>query len=176
MTASIASDEASPAGRAAAFDDFVRDAFPAHFRGLVQLAVLLGADDPEDVVQEAFARLHRSWSRLRDPDAAVGYLRTTVINLTRSRLRHLKVARRDTPAPPPVASAEQAAELGEEHREVVRALAALPRRQREALTLRYWLDLSEAEIAAAMGISRGAVKSHCARGIAALEEALEARS
>ncbi len=177
MTAMPAGDQTAPLGAHVAVDDgfadFVRDAFPTHFPGLVRLAALLGADDPEDVAQEAFTRLHRTWPRLRKRDAALAYLRTTVVNLTRSRLRHLKIARRTAHATPDAGSAEQAVLQSEEHRDVVRALRQLPRRQREALTLRYWLDLSESEIAAAMGISAGAVKSHCARGIAALEKALE---
>jgi RNA polymerase sigma factor (sigma-70 family) len=57
--------------------------------------------------------------------------------------------------------------------EVLRALAALPLRQREVLVLRHYLELSEAEIAAALGISRGAVKSHSSRGLAHLRTALE---
>ncbi len=73
--------------------------FHAHFRGMVALAALLGADDPEDIAQEAFVRLHRSSGRLRDPDAALGYLRRTVANLSRSRLRHLRVARRHASVP-----------------------------------------------------------------------------
>ena len=152
----------------------LRELFDGHFRGLVRLAALLGADDPEDVAQEAFVRLHRSAGRLRDPAAALPYLRTTVVNLSRSRLRHLRLVRRGVPAAPDVASAEHSAVLREDHREVVAALCALPARQREVLVLCYWLDLSEAEIAETMGISRGAVKSHAARGVAALERALEA--
>jgi RNA polymerase sigma-70 factor (sigma-E family) len=151
-----------------------RDLFVAHFRGLVRLAALLGADDPEDVAQEAFARLHGSIGRLRDPGAGLPYLRTTVVNLSRSRLRHLRIVRRGVPGAPDVASAEHSAVLREDHREVVHALLLLPPRQREVLVLRYWLDLSEAEIADAMRISRGAVKSHAARGIATLETMLGA--
>jgi RNA polymerase sigma-70 factor (sigma-E family) len=130
----------------------------------------------EEVVQDAYVRMHGSWRRIRDPQAAVGYLRTTVVNLARSRLRHKQVARRHAPAPLPDApSAEQGALDRLEHHRVVAALRALPERQRECLVLRYYGDLSEAEIAAAMGISPGAVKSHASRGMAALRSALEAR-
>jgi RNA polymerase sigma-70 factor (sigma-E family) len=154
--------------------DAFRELFTAHFSGLVRLATLLGADDPEDVAQEAFARLHGSIGRLRDPGAGLPYLRTTVVNLARSRLRHLRIVRRGIPGAPDAASAEHAAVLREDYREVVDALLRLPPRQREVLVLRYWLDLSEAEIADAMRISRGAVKSHAARGIATLESMLGA--
>ncbi|WP_067138238.1 SigE family RNA polymerase sigma factor [Microtetraspora malaysiensis] len=146
--------------------------FAGQYQSLVRLAGLLGADDPEDIAQEAFARLHSR--RLRDDGAALGYLRVTVCNLTRKRLRHLRVARLYRTGPPsPMPSSEHVALVAEEHRELLSALDRLPRRQREVLVLRYWLDLSEREIAEAMGVSPGSVKTHASRGIAALSKALE---
>jgi RNA polymerase sigma-70 factor (sigma-E family) len=165
-----------PAPRLGA-DEAVTALYLAHYRGLVRLAALLLDDTgaAEEVVQDAYVRMHGSWRRIRDPQAAVGYLRTTVLNLARSRLRHRQVARRHAPAPPPdAASAEQGALDRLEHDRVVAALRRLPDRQRECLVLRYYADLSEAEIAVAMGISAGAVKSHASRGMAALRVALEA--
>ncbi len=150
--------------------------FDQHHTQLVRLAVLLGADDAEDVVAEAFCELYRRWPRLRDPQAAPAYLRSVVCNLVRMRLRHLQVVRRhhrDHLAD--AGSAEQEVVLREDHREVVRALRELPERQRQALVLRYWLDLREAEVAAAMGISPGAVKAHTSRGMAALTRLLGER-
>ncbi|MET9338357.1 sigma-70 family RNA polymerase sigma factor [Nonomuraea sp. NPDC003804] len=141
--------------------------FAAQYQSLVRLAGLLGADDPEDIAQEAFARLHGR--RLRDDAATLGYLRATVCNLTRNRLRHLRLSRLRRPEPPePARSSEHAVIVAEEHRELLAALDTLPRRQREALILRYWLDLSEREIADAMGVSPGSVKTHASRGLAAL--------
>ena len=148
--------------------------FHAHFRAMVRLAAMLGADDPEDVAQEAFVRLHGRNRPLRDSHAAVGYLRTTVVNLTRSRQRHLSVVRRHPEnAPPDVASAEHDAVRREAGRDLVAAIGRLSARHREALVLRYWLDLSEAEMADAMGISRGTVKSHVSRGLDALAVLME---
>jgi RNA polymerase sigma-70 factor (sigma-E family) len=149
--------------------------FAARYPELVRLAGLLGADDPEDIAQEAFARLLQSYGSLRDASAALAYVRATVCNLTRNRRRHLRVSRLRAPAerPADVASSEQAMLLREEQREVVAALAALPARRREAIVLRYWLGLSVAEIAAAMGISAGTVKSQVSRGLATLGQALE---
>ncbi len=149
--------------------------FAARYPELVRLAGLLGADDPEDIAQEAFARLLRRYTSLRDADAALAYVQATVCNLTRNRRRHLRVIRLRTPAErlPDTESSEQAVLLREEQRAVITALAALPARRREAIVLRYWLGLSEAEIAAAMGISAGTVKSQVSRGLAALGEALE---
>jgi len=159
-----------PAGHALTYEQL----FHAHFRGMVRLAAMLGADDPEDVAQEAFVRLHGRARALRDPHAAVGYLRTTVVNLTRSRLRHLSVVRRHAEAAPQdVASAEHDVVRREAGRDLVAALGRLSARHREALVLRYWLDLSEAEMADAMGVSRGTVKSHVSRGLDALAALLE---
>jgi RNA polymerase sigma factor (sigma-70 family) len=142
--------------------------FRAKYPEMVRLADLLGADDPEDIAQEAFARLIRKHSSLRDPQAALAYVRASVCNLTRNRHRHLRVVRLRTPAGQHEDSSEQVAMLREDHREVLAALAGLAPRRREAIVLRYWLDLSEREIAAAMGVSPGTVKSHVSRGLAAL--------
>ncbi|GIH99777.1 SigE family RNA polymerase sigma factor [Planobispora takensis] len=146
--------------------------FAAHYHSMVRLAGLLGADDPEDIAQEAFARLHDR--RLRDDGAALAYVRSIVCNLTRNRLRHLRLARRRALDPPEAArSSEHAVIVAEDHRELLAAVGRLPRRQREALVLRYWLDLSEREIAEAMGVSPGSVKTHTSRGLSALGRALK---
>ena len=157
-------------------DAAVTALYTAHYRSLVRLAALL-LDDvgaSEEVVQDAYVKMHGSWGRIREPQAAVGYLRTTVVNLARSRLRHRQVVQRHAPKPLPDApSAEHGAlELLERDR-LIRALRRLPTRQRECLVLRYYGDLSELQIAEAMGISTGAVKSHASRGMAALRSALE---
>ena len=160
--------------RAAQGDAAYEELYRWQFRGLVQLATLLGADDPEDVVQEAFVRLHRNEARLRDVTGAAAYLRATVCNLSRSRVRHLILARRHASRllRPGDASVEQTAVLHEDHREVLAALDRLPRRPREVLVLRYWGELSEADIAATLGISAGSVKSYASRGLAAIETQL----
>ena len=147
-----------------------------HYRALVRLAALLVRDiaTAEEVVQESFIAMHASWRRLRDTDKALSYLRQAVVNKSRSVLRHRVVMDRNAPKPPPeVASAEQGAISLLERSAVISALRKLPVRQREALVLRYYADLSEAQIAITMGISRGAVKSHTARGMAALRTVLE---
>ncbi|GGW88633.1 RNA polymerase subunit sigma-24 [Streptomyces malachitofuscus] len=154
--------------------------FELHYSSMLRLAVLLGADDPENVVAEAYYQIYRKWRRLKDVAAAEAYLRSTVCNLTRMRIRHLQVARRHEERPPApvdetVASAENTALLHDDQRVLIDALQHLPARQREALVLRHWLGLKESEIAAAMGISRGSVKTHTSRGIAALTQAMEAR-
>jgi RNA polymerase sigma-70 factor (sigma-E family) len=163
--------DTGPSGAEAA----VAGLFAARYPELVRLAGLLGADDPEDIAQEAFARLLRRYDSLRDAGAALGYVRAIVCNLARNRRRHLRVVRLRTPAerPADAESSEQAAVAREERRAVIAALGALPARRREAIVLRYWLGLSEAEIAAAMGISPGTVKSNVSRGLATLGQALE---
>jgi RNA polymerase sigma-70 factor (sigma-E family) len=143
---------------------------------LVRLAILL-VDEPataEDVVQEAFTGLHRNWGKLRDAAAAVGYLRTAVVNGSRSVLRRRKTAREYVPPHAVNArSAESLAMLSTEHQAVVSALSKLPPRQREVLVLRYYGGLSEAEISEAAGISKGTVKSTASRALEALQRAMQ---
>ena len=166
---------AHPAAQAEAAQA-VRTLYEAQYRPLVRLAVLLMRDSAtaEDVVQEAFVGMYTSWGRLRHSDNALAYLRRSVVNRSRSVLRHRVVEDKYAPKPPPDApSAEEAALTAVEGSAVVAALRGLPRRQREVLLLRYYADLSEADIANAMGVSRGAVKSHTARGMSALRAVLE---
>jgi RNA polymerase sigma-70 factor (sigma-E family) len=151
--------------------------FASHHARLVGLARLLVDDLPtaEDVVQEAFTALYQRWSRLRDPQAAGSYLQSAVLNGARSSLRRRRTVLnlvREKPVPLP--SAEQIAVSHETRREILQSLHQLPGRQREVLVLRYYLDLSEAEIAATLSISRGSVKKHASRALTALSARLEA--
>jgi RNA polymerase sigma-70 factor (sigma-E family) len=142
---------------------------------LVRLAVLLVDEVPlaEDIVQEAFAELHARWSKLTDPHKALAYLRTSVVNRSRSALRRRRTARAYVPPhDPPLESPEAELVLAEDQREVLAAVRRLPERQRQVLVLRYWSDLSEAEIAAALGISRGTVKSTASRALDSLQRTL----
>ncbi len=159
-------------------DEAVTRLFAAHYRSLVRLATLLLREPglAEDVVQDSYVALHAHWRRLREADKGLAYLRQSVVNRSRSALRHRVVVERyarTTGPPPDVASAETGALGALAQAEVLTALRALPGRQREVLVLRYYADLSEAEIAEALGISRGAVKSHASRGVAALRGVLE---
>ena len=157
-------------------DRAVIELYSEHYRALVRLAALLVRDTPtaEEVVQDSFVAMHGGWQRLRDTEKALAYLRQAVVNRSRSVLRHRTVVDKNLQkAPPDMPSAEHGALVLLERSAVVAALRGLPDRQREAIVLRYYADLSEAEIATAMGISRGAVKSHTARGMTALRTALE---
>jgi RNA polymerase sigma-70 factor (sigma-E family) len=154
----------------------LEDLYRQHRIRLVRLAILLVDETAtaEDVVQEAFTGLHRHWSGLRDEAAALGYLRTAVVNGSRSVLRRRKTARGYIPPHQANArSAESLAMLTTEHHAVVAALGQLPPRQREVLVLRYYGGMSEAEIAAATGVSRGTVKSSASRALDALQRILE---
>lgn len=157
-------------------DQAVTALYSANYRSLVRLAAMLVRDagTAEEVVQDAFVAMHGGWRRLRDPDKALSYLRQSVVNRSRSVLRHRAVVEKYAPKGLPDAPSAEAGAIGElERSAVIEALSGLPARQREALVLRYYADLSEAEIAKAMGISRGAVKSHTARGMTALRNVLE---
>jgi RNA polymerase sigma-70 factor (sigma-E family) len=149
--------------------------YQAHAVGLIRLAIVMLGDRgaAEDVVQDAFLGLYRHWSRLTDPGNALGYARSAVLNGCRNVLRRRGRPRRQDTAVVASESAEAAVLVGEEHRQVLAAIRALPDRQREALVLRFYLDMSEEEIARAMGISRGTVKSATSRAIAALGRRLK---
>lgn len=165
---------APPRGRA---EPWLVALYRAHHRDLVRLATLLVDDQgsAEEAVQDAFVSLAR-----RGPDGiddARAYLRTAVLNNARSALRRRRVRRRhlrsvDGPGTSP--AADHAVLLDEDARMVLAALRRLSERQREVLVLRYWADLSEAEIATSLGISAGSVKTHAHRGTVALARILEA--
>lgn len=139
--------------------------YAAHRLSLVRLAALLVDDraSAEDVVQDAFAAYVARAPRLRDSSARLAYLRTSVVNGSRSALRRRRTAR--AYQPPHDADPDGPDELA--------ALDQLATRQREVVVLRYWSGLSEAEIASTLGISRGAVKSTASRALAVLEKILE---
>ncbi|GAA1878553.1 SigE family RNA polymerase sigma factor [Lapillicoccus jejuensis] len=154
--------------------------YQTHWRPMVRLALLL-VDDvaaAEDVVQDAFIALHRQQDRLRDPHAAIGYLRTTVVNMSRSAIRRRVVARKHLRVAEPegLPGADENVVLREEHAEVLAALRTLPDRQREVLVLRYFSGVSENEIAAILGISTGTVKSSASRGLASLRTVMGGRA
>jgi len=180
LTAEMLTAEAFPAqGRRspAVWDaaDAVTEIYHVHYNQFVRLAVLLLHDvqTAEEVVQDAFEAMHVAWRRLNDKDKALQYLRQTVVNKSRSVLRHRKVVDMHAPKPAPdEPSAEQGALVLLERSAVAAALRSLPERQREAIALRYYADFSEADIAKAMGISKGAVKSHTARAMATLKTVL----
>jgi len=164
-------------------DTAVEELYAAHYRQLVRLSVLLVRDvaTAEEVVQDAFVAVHGRWRGLREPDKALAYLRQAVVNRSRSVLRHRGVRDRYVATQAASASghapaADEPVLLTDRRGRVLDALRELPARQREVLALRYYLDLAEADIAAALGISRGAVKSHASRGAAALRTLLKDES
>lgn len=151
--------------------------YEAHYTPLLRAAwLLLGDKDmAEEVVQEAFLRMHSARRRVRQPDRAPAYLRSITMNLARGLLRRQEVARRRDRADVlvPAERPDDEAVRSESQRRVVDALRTLPGRQRECVVLRYYLNLSERETAEALGIANGSVKSHTSRALAALESRLE---
>ena len=158
----------------------IAEVFRAHHLEFVRLTTHLVGDRPtaEDVVQDVFVRLHAHPDRVAGEGAPLAYVRASVVNGCRSVQRRRKIARRNNDAGEAAAlqaneaSAESAVLLAEDRRQVLAALAGLPRRRREVLVLRYYLGLSEAEIASVLGVSAGTVKSTAARGLAALARKL----
>lgn len=161
-------------GRGTVSDQSYERLFRQEFSGLVRLAGLLGTDDPENVAQEAFVRLHAALPRLRDGAAALAYARRTVVNLCASRARHRQVATRWQPAllAASAEAAEDAVLREDDSRAVLAALDGLGQHHREVLVLRYWSELSVDEAAGVLGISKGTVKSRTARALSALADIL----
>ena len=154
--------------------DAVTSLYQAHAVGLIRLAVVMLGDRAvaEEIVQDAFCGLYRHWNRLSDPGKALPYARSAVLNGCRSALRRQARWRSRVVAGPQLwetaESAESSVLVLEEHRAVLAALRRLPSRQREALVLRFYLELGEAEIAESMGVTPGTVKSTTSRALAAL--------
>ena len=147
----------------------------AHYRPLVRLAALLVQDlaTAEEVVQDAFVAVHAAWRRLPDADHALSYLRRSVIDRSRSVLRHRAVADKLAPAVPPAtpgAGREGSVEV--ERSAFVSALWTLPAAQREVVVLRYFADLPETQVASATGISEAAVRSQTAAAMSSLRSEL----
>jgi RNA polymerase sigma factor (sigma-70 family) len=155
---------------------FVASLYRAHAVTLVRLALMLLGDQPsaEDVVHDAFLGLQRGLPRLRGPEKALPYLRASVVNGCRTVQRSRARARlRRAESGPPVWSAESAVIASEERRAVLTAVAGMPRRTREVLALRYYLDLADNEIAEILGVSRSTVSSTASRALEKLARKLK---
>jgi RNA polymerase sigma-70 factor (sigma-E family) len=159
-------------------DQIVADLFATEARSLVRLARIFCDDRnaAEDLVQEAFIRLHRSAGSIRDLARAPAFLRSIVINLARDHNRRGLMSLRHSssmPKPEPDRGFEDLAVDNHDDRIVLEAVRTLPERQRACLALRFYLELSESETADTLGISKSSVKTHCRRALAALETAVE---
>ena len=153
----------------------LRTLYDTNYRSLVKLASFYVDDvgSCEEVVQDAFVQL-LAGRRVTAAGTEAAYLRSAVLNGARSALRKRRVRREKKPqASGPFPSAEPAALDLVIRDEVLQALRSLPRRQSDVLVLRYYLDLSEAEIAHTLDMARGTVKSHAHRGLKSLADLLE---
>ena len=167
-------------------DRAITELYAAHWHRLVRLAWLLLHDQgaAEDAVQDAFVATHRNWRSIRQTGGAVGYLQTAVVNTCRSVQRHQVVVDRqrardvgaaDLPGRRSAESGEAQVLHAAERGAMIEALRGLPARQREVLVLRYYADLSEAQIAEALGIAPGSVKAHAHRGLSSLRQGVPPR-
>jgi RNA polymerase sigma-70 factor (sigma-E family) len=173
---SAVADERVASGSVVDADALVAALFEQEGQRLVALARFFTDDRTaaEDLVQEAFIRLARNAHRIRESEKAAAYLRSIVVNLARDHNRRGLVSlRHRPPAAPDAPSAEETSVRQESRREVVTALRALPRRQREALALRYYLELPVDQIAEVLGLSANSVKTHLKRGLRGLAVLLE---
>ncbi|MFF7676467.1 MULTISPECIES: SigE family RNA polymerase sigma factor [Streptomycetaceae] len=153
----------------AEFQGYVR----ARWAHLVRTAYLLTGDGhhAEDLAQTALAKAYRSWRRVQRSDNPDAYVRRILISCNKDRFRKKRVAERLTDVPPEGAGADPTARVAQRE-ELLAALGELPARQRAVVVLRYWDDLSETEVAHALGCSAGTVKSQAARGLAKLRARL----
>jgi RNA polymerase sigma-70 factor (sigma-E family) len=150
--------------------------FEEHYASMVRMARLLVDDreTAEDVVMDAFTTLYRRWMTVRDPSEADRYLRSCVLNGARSQLRRRRLLRRHESGGSQQEAIRDGLETNEADRSTVtQLLATLPYRQRQVLVLRYFVDMTEAQIAYELGVSPGSVKTHASRGLAALARTLE---
>jgi RNA polymerase sigma-70 factor (sigma-E family) len=159
-------------------DAAVTELYGVHYRSLVRLAVLLVQDSAtaEEVVQDTFAAMHAAMYWPRDAEETLSYLRAGVVSRSRSALRGHDVDQDATEPAPDVPIANHGELTLFERSAVMAALRKLPDRQREVIVLRYYGDLSQAQIAATMGITTDAVKRHASRAMAALRPVLERES
>lgn len=156
---------------------FVEKLYRQEAVSLVRLARMFTDDrtGAEDIVQEAFIRLYHAADRIQDGEKSASYLRSIVLNLARDHnrrgllsLRHQDSMRdRRVPDVP-----EDRVVRSEDRSEVIAALNDLSPRQRDCLVLRYYMDLTETQIASTLAISPNSVKTHCRRGMAALAAVL----
>jgi RNA polymerase sigma factor (sigma-70 family) len=179
-------------------DQAITAIYGSEYRSLVRLAVVLVGDvgAAEEIVQDSFVAMRGAWRRLQDRDKALSYLRQSVVARSRS------TRRRAAAGPPAPAGAPRLPNAGQQdtgrqdtgrqdtgrqdtarqetaqlaRSAVISALRSLPPRQREALVLRFYLDLSEGQAASAMGVSRDAVARHTTRAMAALQDVLKSGS
>jgi DNA-directed RNA polymerase specialized sigma24 family protein len=152
---------AAPADQDA--DSAVTALYEMHYRSLVRLAALLVPDiaTAEQIVQDSFVAMHAAWPSLPDADSALAYLYRSVVNRADSALRE----HADSPDLPGSGTAN-----------LVCALRALPARQQEILVLRYFADLSEAQVAKIMDVSPGTVKTLAAQAMTKLQAKLGTRT
>ncbi len=165
MEAEAVIDQPERLERLADRDASLAALYRREYAPMVRLAHLITGSNEvaEDVVQDAFVRMHRNWDRADQPGA---YLRTIVVNGCRSWHRRRRLERERLPRPTP-------AGVDAEVRELLDALAHLGLRQRTALVLRFYVDMSEADVAQVLGCRPGTVKSLVHRGLRQLEGVIE---
>ena len=152
----------------------VTDLFRRHHLELVRMAMVMVGDPAtaEDIVQDAFEKLHQRWPRLSEPVDGLAYVRASVLNGCRSLHRRAFVARKHVPQLAVARAATGPEDASADRSQMLTAMRSLPPRQREVLVLRYYVDLDVAEIASTLRITPSAVRSNCTRGLAALARTL----
>ncbi|RBM11691.1 SigE family RNA polymerase sigma factor [Streptomyces sp. PT12] len=152
------------------FHGFVR----SRWAGLVRTAYLLTGDRhlAEDVAQTALAKAYRSWPHVMRSDNPDAYVRRILVSCHKDRFRKRRVPEHLMDVPPEAIAAQDDMARADERDLLAAALARLPLRQRAVVVLRYWEDLSEAEVAQTLGCSIGTVKSQASKALSKLRATL----
>jgi RNA polymerase sigma-70 factor (sigma-E family) len=150
-------------------DPSFREYVATRSASLLRMAYLLTHNraDAEDLVQAALAKAYQAWDRIEDRGAVDGYVRRALVNTHISWWRRRRVEEYPTDDIPEQAVTDHAGD-SELQDALRRAIERLPRRMRAAVVLRYYEDMSEAEIAGVLGVSQGTVKSTVSRAVAKL--------
>jgi RNA polymerase sigma-70 factor (sigma-E family) len=150
-------------------DEEFRDFMASRWPGLVRLGYGLTGDRglAEDLAQSALAKAYAAWPRVRRADDPDAYVRRILINTNSNRFRKRRVAEHSAEYLPETGVADAAEAVGQRSL-LIAALMELPPRQRAVVVLRYWEDLSEAQVASIMGCSVGTIKSQASRALARL--------
>jgi RNA polymerase sigma-70 factor (sigma-E family) len=155
-------------------DESFREFVATGSAALLRVAYLLVGDlgQAEDLLQSALVKTYLAWGRIRDPGAVHAYVRRVLVTTATSWWRRRAAHEVPVAAPPELVAPDFAGRQAEAET-MRRLLLTLPAKQRAVLVLRFYEDLTEAEVAEVLGVTRGTVSRYVTRGLAALRARLD---